>query len=393
MNREAAALLAQLELAVSPQTRVGRLRIGSQQVVEIAKALSQNARVLIMDEPTSAISDHEIAVLFRIIGQLKSRGVGLIYITHKLDELPHVADDVTILRDGRLVAAEAFHDARRPDYIRQMVGRDLSELFVRTPPTRGDEVLGCEGLSLRRTPGSEDYALRDVSLAVRSGEVVGLFGLMGAGRTELLQSLFGLHPDTASGVTRVGGRPLPIRSPRQAIGAGIALAPEDRKAEGLVLSMSVAANSTLAALSRITRGGLISRRREHELAGEFAQRLGVKTPSLDQLVRNLSGGNQQKVVLAKWLAANPRVLLLDEPTRGIDLGAKREIYTLIDQLAHAGLGVLMASSELPELLGLADRIIVLCEGRVAGEFARGEATEEALLKAALPAGRMERLTA
>jgi ribose transport system ATP-binding protein len=254
-------------------------------------------------------------------------------------------------------------------------------------------VIAVEGLSLRRAVGSEDYSLRDASLAVHRGEVVGLFGLMGAGRTELLQSIFGLHPDTATGVIRVGGQPSTIRSPRQAIAAGIALAPEDRKAEGLVLSMSVAANATLAALARVVRGGLISGRRERELAGEFAQRLGVKTPSLEQVVRNLSGGNQQKVVLAKWLAANPRVLLLDEPTRGIDLGAKREIYALIDQLAHAGLGVLMASSELPELLGIADRIIVLCEGRVAGEFARGKATEEALLKAALPAARMERLTA
>jgi ribose transport system ATP-binding protein len=216
---------------------------------------------------------------------------------------------------------------------------------------------------------------------------------MGAGRTELLQTLFGVHPNTATGMVRVDGQPRKIDSPRQAIAAGIALAPEDRKAEGLVLSMSVAANATLAALGRVVRGGLISRRRERELASDFAQRLGVKTPSLDQLVRNLSGGNQQKVVLAKWLAANPRVLLLDEPTRGIDLGAKREIYALIDQLAHAGLGVLMASSELPELLGIADRIVVLCEGRVTGEFARGETTEEALLKAALPAGRLERLTA
>jgi ABC-type sugar transport system ATPase subunit len=393
MHHSAATLLDQLELAVGPSTPVKRLRIGAQQVVEIAKALSQNARVLIMDEPTSAITDHEIAVLFRIIGQLKSRGVGLVYITHKLDELPAIANDVTILRDGRLVATEPFDAARRHEYIRQMVGRDLSELFAKSPPAIGAEVLTAENVSLRRGAGGEDFALRDVSLTVRRGEVVGLFGLMGAGRTEFLQTVFGLHPDASTGSFRVDGQPLTIRSPRQAIAAGIALAPEDRKAEGLVLSMSVAANATLAALASVVRGGLISRRREREIAGEFARRLGVKTPSLDHLVRTLSGGNQQKVVLAKWLAANPKVLLLDEPTRGIDLGAKREIYALIDQLAHAGLGVLMASSELPELLGLADRILVLCEGRLAGEFARGEATEEALLKAALPTSRLERLTA
>jgi ribose transport system ATP-binding protein len=346
-----------------------------------------------MDEPTSAISDHEVAVLFRIIGQLKARGVGLIYITHKLDELDAIADDVTILRDGRFIAAEPFDAARRQDYIRLMVGRDLSELFVKTPPTVGDEVLAVDRLSLRREPRSEDFALRDVSLAVHRGEVVGLFGLMGAGRTELLQSIFGLHPRTASGTIRIGGQPHTIRTPREAIAAGVALAPEDRKSEGLVLSMSVAANATLTALQSVVRGGLISRGRERELAGNYAKRLGVKTPSLDQLVRNLSGGNQQKVVLAKWLAASPQVLLLDEPTRGIDLGAKREIYALIDQLAHAGLGVLMASSELPELLGIADRIVVLREGCVAGEFARSEASEEVLLKAALPTGRQERASA
>jgi ribose transport system ATP-binding protein len=393
MNASAAALLKQLELDVSPRTRVGSLRLGAQQVVEIAKALSQNARVLIMDEPTSAISDHEVAVLFRIIAQLKARGVGLVYITHKLDELEHIADDVTILRDGRFVASMPYEPARRQEYINLMVGRDLSELYVKSPPNVGAEVLAVDHLSLRRAPRNDDFALRDVSLQVRRGEVVGLFGLMGAGRTELLQSVFGLHPRTATGAIRVDGQSRVIRSPREAIAAGIALAPEDRKAEGLVLPMSVAANSTLAALAQVVRGGLISSRRERELAGNYAQRLGIKTPSLDQLARNLSGGNQQKVVLAKWLAANPRVLLLDEPTRGIDLGAKREIYALIDQLAHSGLGVLMASSELPELLGIADRIVVLREGRVAGEFARGEATEEALLKAALPTAERERATA
>ncbi len=393
MNRAAADLLRQLELDVSPATLVGRLRIGAQQIVEIAKALSLDARVLILDEPTSAITDHEVAVLFRIIGQLKARGVGLIYITHKLDELQHIADDVTVLRDGRFVAAQPYDPASRAELIRLMVGRDLSELYVKSPAKLGDEILAIDNLSLRRSARSDDLALQNVSLRVRRGEVVGLFGLMGAGRTELLQTIFGLHSRTSTGAIRVDGKPTAIRSPRQAIAAGIALAPEDRKAEGLVLSMSVAENTTLASLANVVRGGLISRRRERELAAGFVQRLGVKTPSLDQIIRNLSGGNQQKVVLAKWLAARPRVLLLDEPTRGIDLGAKREIYATIDRLAHEGLGVLMASSELPEVLGVADRIVVLCEGRIAGEYLRGEATEEALLKAALPTGRLERLTA
>jgi ABC-type sugar transport system ATPase subunit len=391
MNRRAAELLRRLELEIDPRTPVRRLRVGAQQVVEMAKALSLDARVLIMDEPTSAITDHEVDVLFRIIEQLKADGVGIVYITHKLDELPHIADDVTVLRDGRLIASRPYAGASRDELVRLMVGRDLSELFPKTPPKLGSEVLRLDGVSLRRSAASDDFAVRDASVALHRGEVVGLFGLLGAGRTELLQTIFGLHPRRSSGVVSVDGKPASIRSPQQAIAAGIALAPEDRKSEGLVLSMSVAENLTLATLAQATRLGLISSRRERDLAGRFVQRLGVKTSSLDQAVRNLSGGNQQKVVLAKWLAAGPKVLLLDEPTRGIDVGAKREIYALIGELAHAGLGVLMASSELPELLGIADRILVLAEGRVTAEFERGDATEEALLHAALPTGRLERL--
>jgi ribose transport system ATP-binding protein len=265
-----------------------------------------------------------------------------------------------------------------------MSGRDRAEVLPNPPATVGADVLRLDRISRRRSVAGDDYAVRDVSLTVHRGEVVGLFGLMGAGRTELLQTLFGLHPQLSSGAMFIDGKPAKIRSPRHAIATGIALAPEDRKADGLVLSMSVAENVTLASLAQATRLGLINPRRERELAGGYVQRLGVKTPSLDQAVRNLSGGNQQKVVLAKWLAAGPKVLLLDEPTRGIDVNAKREIYALIDELAHAGLGVLMASSELPEILGIADRIFVLAEGRITGEPARGAATEEALLQAALP---------
>jgi ribose transport system ATP-binding protein len=391
MNRRAADLLRRLELEIDPRTPVRRLRVGAQQVVEIAKALSLDARVLILDEPTSAITEHEVEVLFRIIGQLKADGVGLVYITHKLDELPHIADDVTVLRDGRFIAARPYAGATRDELVRLMVGRDLSELFPKTPPKLGAEVLRLEGVSLRRSAAGDDYAVRDASFTVHRGEVVGLFGLLGAGRTELLQTIFGLHPRRTSGAVFVDGKQASIRSPQQAVAAGVALAPEDRKAEGLVLSMSVAENLTLASLAQAMRLGLVSPRREREVAGRFVQRLGVKTPSLDQAVRNLSGGNQQKVVLAKWLAAGPKALLLDEPTRGIDVNAKREIYALIDELAHGGLGVLMASSEIPELLGIADRILVLSEGRITAEFARGEATEEALLHAALPTSRLERL--
>jgi ABC-type sugar transport system ATPase subunit len=393
MNRAAADLLHQLELNVPSTTPVGRLRIGAQQIVEIAKALSLNARILIMDEPTSAITDHEVAVLFRIIAQLKARGVGMIYITHKLDELAHIADDVTIFRDGRFIAARPYNDAARQEYINLMVGRDLSALYVKSLAAVGDEVLAVTNLSLRSATSSQDFALRDVSLRLHRGEVLGLFGLMGAGRTELMQTIFGLHPRTSTGTIAIEGKPVTIGSPQQAIAAGIALAPEDRKSEGLVLSMSVGANVTLASLARVVRSGFLSPRLQRDVAATYVERLKVKTPSLDQLIRNLSGGNQQKVVLAKWLATRPSVLLLDEPTRGIDLGAKREIYATIDELTHAGLGIIVASSEMPELLGIADRIIVLCEGRVTGEFSRESATEELLLKAAIPTGRLERLTA
>jgi ribose transport system ATP-binding protein len=384
LNEDARKLLTQLELEVDPRTPVGRLRVGVQQVVEIAKALSFESRVIIMDEPTSAITEQEIGVLFRIIGQLKQRGVGIIYITHKLDELRQIADDVTVLRDGKLIGTAAFAELTHDDMVRMMVGRELSELFPKSTADTGDEVLRVENVSLRDPERADEFAVRDVSFSVRRGEVVGLFGLMGAGRTELLQTIFGLHPRTSTGRVAVDGRPVPIRSPQDAIAAGLALAPEDRKADGLLLEMSVAENISLACLESVTQFGLLRPARERRLVGQFVHRLAVKSPSLRQQVRNLSGGNQQKVVLLKWLATEPKVLLLDEPTRGIDINAKQEIYTLVDELARQGLGVVLVSSELPEVLAIADRILVLAEGRVTREFRRGEASEENVLCAALP---------
>jgi ribose transport system ATP-binding protein len=386
MHRQSRALLDELELDVSPQTPVSRLRVGAQQVVEIAKALSFQSRVIIMDEPTSAITDQEIGVLFRIIRQLKERGVGIIYITHKLDELSHVADDVTVLRDGKLIGTAQFAQLTHDDMVRMMVGRELSDLFPKSSTEFGDEVLRVRRMSLQHPERKGDLVVGDVSFSVRRGEVVGLFGLMGAGRTELLQTIFGLHARTSTGTVFVEGRPVRIRSPRDAIAAGLALAPEDRKSDALLLEMSVAENITLATLSSATRFGLLRPARERQIAEHYVGRLAVRTPSLRQLVRNLSGGNQQKVVLSKWLATDPKVLLLDEPTRGIDVNAKQEIYTLVDELARRGLGVMIVSSELPEILAVADRILVLCEGRITREFQRGEATEESALRAALPAG-------
>jgi len=389
MNRDAANLLDQLELAVDPRTPVARLRVGAQQVVEIAKAISFDARVIIMDEPTSAITEQEIEVLFRLIHRLKRQGAGIIYITHKLDELPQIADDVTVFRDGRLVASGPFADVTRERIIRLMVGRELPEALSKPAAPVGENILEVGDVSMRHPERTDDFVVRDVSFSLRRGEVVGLFGLMGAGRTELLQTIFGLNPHTSTGTIRVDGQPCDIRSPAQAIAAGLALAPEDRKADGLVLSMSVAENVSLACLDNASRLGLLQSRRERELVGRLVERLAVKTPSLDQQVRNLSGGNQQKVVLAKWLATQPKVLLLDEPTRGIDVNAKKEIYAIIDELARSGMGVVMVSSELPEILVVADRILVMAEGRLTAEFTRSEASEEAILKAALPAAQAQ----
>jgi ribose transport system ATP-binding protein len=386
MNEDAAALLNELELDADPRTLVSQLKVGAQQVVEIARAISFNARVIIMDEPTSAITDHEIEVLFRQIHRLKQNGVGIIYITHKLDELPEIADDITVFRDGTFVGTKQFSEVTRDEMIRMMVGRELSDLFPKTPAKPGNVVLRAKNISLPHAERAGDFALKDVSFEVRRGEVLGIFGLMGAGRTELLQTLFGLHPNTSTGEVEIDGQRVEIRSPQDAIAAKLALAPEDRKAEGVVLGLSVAHNTTLSCLSKIERMGFLHPGLERELVGNYVNRLRVKTPSIDQLIVNLSGGNQQKVVLAKWLATEPKVLLLDEPTRGIDINAKKEIYALIDELAQSGLGVVMVSSELPEILGIADRIMVLCEGCKTAEFSRTEATEENVVKAALPDG-------
>jgi ribose transport system ATP-binding protein len=384
MNREAAAMLDELDLPIPPTTPVGRLRVGQQQVVEIAKALSYDPVVMIMDEPTSALTAHEVDVLFGLVQRLKRRGVAIAYITHKFEELTQVGDDAVIMRDGRVVGAAPLAGLSRAEIVRLMVGRDAADFYPKAPAAPREEVLRAEGVSLRdpRRPG--EWLVKDVDLHVRRGEVLGIFGLMGAGRTELLETVFGLHPKAGQGRVSIDGRPVRIASPADAIAAGMAMAPEDRKREGLVLPMAVAANASLVSLRDVERAGFIDSGRERRLVGKYVDRLRVKTPSLRTPVRNLSGGNQQKVILAKWLAAKPKILLLDEPTRGIDVGAKREIYTLIDELAHGGLGVVVVSSELPEVLAIADRVMVMCEGRKTAELARDEANEQNVMSAALP---------
>jgi ribose transport system ATP-binding protein len=384
MNRGAAALLGRLEMPIEPTAPVASLRVGQQQVVEIAKALSIDARIIIMDEPTSAISEHEVDVLFSLIESLKAHGVTIIYITHKLDELSRIGERVTVLRDGKGVGSATMADLGHDDIVRMMVGRDLTDAYARAPTAAGGEVLRAEDICLAHPVRRGQYVLRDVNLSVRRGEVLGVFGLMGSGRTELLESIFGVHAHRSTGRVFVEGRQMRIRSPRDAVDAGIGLAPEDRRGQGLVLMMSVKANVTLVTLDRAERFGFVHDRLETRLADEYVRRLGIKIASLSQAVRTLSGGNQQKVILARWLASEAAVLLLDEPTRGIDVKAKRGIYELIGELTATGLGVVMVSSELPEILGVADRIMVMSEGRKTAEFSRAEATEEKIMHTAVP---------
>ena len=386
MNREAAKLLKQLDLDVSPTTPLGQLRVGQQQIVEIAKAISTKARVLIMDEPTSAITEHEIEVLFGIIDRLKQQGVAIAYITHKFEELTRIGDDAVVMRDGKLISAAPLNDLSRDEIVRMMVGRELKVNRDRTSATLGEEVLRVENLTLKHPDRPGDFLVNNVSLKVHRGEVLGIFGLMGAGRTELLEAIFGLHPKAATGAFFVEGKAVSISSPVDAIKLGLALAPEDRKREGLVLGMSVVANASLGCLPRFERLGFINETAENQMAEQAVARFRVKTPSIKQTIRNLSGGNQQKVILGKWLATEPSVLLLDEPTRGIDVNAKEEIYTLIHELGASGLAVIVVSSELPEILALADRVIVLCEGDKTAELSRADANEESIMQAALPKG-------
>ena len=385
MKRDSEILLARMELPIAADAQVSSLRVGQQQVVEIARALSINARFLIMDEPTSALSQVETNALFRLIADLKQAGVGIVYITHKFEELAGIGDDVAVLRDGRLVAESLLGALSHQDIVRLMVGREPSAFRgSRARRAPGREVLRVASASLPHPSREGDFLVRDMQIHAACGEVVGIFGLMGAGRTELLETLFGLHSASADIRLIIDGNPVEFDSPAEAIAAGLALAPEDRKHDGLVLGMGSRANASLVCLRQAQRWGLLNRERETALIEPLLRRFNFRGPSLEEPVRTLSGGNQQKVILAKWLANRPRVLLLDEPTRGIDVNAKSEIYGLIDELADDGLAVIMVSSELPEILALSDRIIVMCEGRKAAELLREDATPEVLMHAALP---------
>lgn len=374
MEAVARAALDRLGVAMDPWTLVRDLTVGAQQMVEIARALNVDSRVLILDEPTAALTLAEAERLFAVLEGLRRQGVAIAYISHRLDELFRLCDRVTVMRDGQVVATCRMSEVDAESLIRMMVGRPLQDHYPARQVTLGHAALEVRNLSRRGV-------LHDVSVTVRQGEVVGLAGLMGAGRTELLRAVAGLDP-VDGGTVRVAGQALPPSSPQAALAAGLVLVPEDRKRHGLFLERPVRENLTLAALGWLARWGWISHRRERDLAQQLVAGLGIRTAGVEQPVAALSGGNQQKVILARWLALKPRVLLLDEPTRGIDVGAKAEIYRLINRLAAEGMAVLMASSDLPELLGMCDRILVMRQGRIAAEFAGASATQEGIMRAA-----------
>jgi ABC-type sugar transport system ATPase subunit len=382
MTDRASELLGQLGVSLQPGEIVRGLSVAEQQMVEIAKALSFNARIVIMDEPTSALTDTEVAALMEIIRGLKKRGMGVIFISHRLDEVAEISDRVTVLRDGRNAGTVPIEEAPAERIVQMMVGRDLGELFQKDAAAyAADAPFALEVRGLTRPASKYDPSainLNDVSFGVRAGEIVGLAGLVGSGRTEVARAIFGADGFEAGEIMVAGKRAL-IRSPQDAIALGIGLVPEDRKGQGLVLGLAVRENISLASLPSLVRFGFVRLNEERERAEEFVRALRIRTPGLEQKVVNLSGGNQQKVVIAKWLSLKPRVLIVDEPTRGIDIGAKAEVHNLLNELAKQGVAILMISSELPEILGMSDRVLVMRQGRIAGELLRAEATQERIM--------------
>ena len=383
MRANARKELEQLETDIDPDARVSTLRVGEQQLVEIAKALSLHARILIMDEPTSALSDAEIEKLFAVIKNLQASGVAIIYISHKLDEIFAIARQVTVMRDGKYIGTLKVDETDASTLISMMVGRDLDQLFPKEEIERGEELLCVQHLTVRHPTLADRNLLTDISFTLHRGEILGIAGLMGAGRTELLMTLFGAPPGTITdGKILVENRQVRINSPVDAIQHRLALVTEDRKMQGLFLQLSVKENISIASIKQAVRHWILRRKLEQSMVLRYVDQLRIKVPSIAAAVETLSGGNQQKVILAKWLLTQPQILLLDDPTRGIDVGAKAEIYQLMNKFASEGMGIIMVSSELPEVLAMSDRILVLSQGRVTGEFSREEATEQKIMAAA-----------
>ena len=379
LRRDAEEVLRHMGVTLDVRLPVNRLSVAQMQMVEIAKAVSVNARILVMDEPSATLTDHELASLFTLIGELRGRGMGILYISHRLEEVFQIGDRATVMRDGRHVATRDVADLTREDIIRMMVGRELTEEFPKVSLPRGAERLRVEGLT-------RDGLFHDVGFSLHAGEIVGLTGLVGSRRTEVVRAIFGADRLSAGRVF-VDGREVAVSSPRDAIAHGVGLLTEDRKNQGLVLGMSVRENITLANLGELVRGIFVKGGEERRVAEDFVRELQIKTPSVEQAVQLLSGGTQQKVVLARWLFTNAGILMFDEPTRGVDVGAKTEIFRLMNALLERGAAVLMVSSELPEVLGMCDRILVMHEGRLAGELSRAEATQERIMQLATGGGR------
>lgn len=372
MNRRAGDMLGQLKIDIDPTTVVKKLPVSKQQMVEIAKALSTKARILIMDEPTSALTDREIKELFRIIRELKAQGCAIIYISHRLEELKEITDRVSIFRDGRYVDTRNFADTNLDEIIALMVGREIKEKFPQVVVEKGVKIMEVKDLS--------SGIVKNASFELFAGEIIGMAGLMGAGRTELVRALFGAEPIEAGEIV-LEGKTISIRHPQDAIQHGIVLGPEDRKKEGLCTELSIRENIGLANLDRICNPlGVVSRKKEDGLTARAIAELKVKTPSGEQTAKNLSGGNQQKIVLGKWLVREAKVVIFDEPTRGIDVAAKVEIYTIMNDLKSRGIGVLFVSSEMPEVMGMSDRILVMCNGRITASLMSKETTQDEILR-------------
>ncbi len=377
MRQACQALFDRFSILIDPAARMRALSVAEMQLVEIVKAISSSAKIIIMDEPTSAITEREVAILFRQIEALRAHGVSIIYISHKLDEIFRIADRISVMRDGVMIISDAASTFDRDSVIHAMVGREITNFVPKETVPIGEAVLAVRNLGWKQR-------VRDVSFSVHAGEILGIAGLMGAGRSEMVETLFGIRR-SSSGEILIQGRPARVRSPREAIGRGLALVTEDRKTTGLNLLGTVEENISIAAIERIARYGVILKGEEHACAEDSIATLRIKTLSRDALVSSLSGGNQQKVVLAKWLMTTPDIIILDEPTRGIDVGAKRDIYLLIGQLARNGKAVIVISSELIEIMGLADRILVMAGGRITGELNRDAFTQERIMELATPA--------
>ncbi|QDT47751.1 Xylose import ATP-binding protein XylG [Symmachiella dynata] len=382
MHDKAGELLRTLGCEIPPDTPVARLRVGDQQLVEIAKALLLENRILIMDEPTSALTGVETERLFRVIADLKQQGVTILYISHKMEEVFQLADRITVLRDGQWIATVAPAETNVTAVTHLMVGREIDAEAFAAGRAIGEEVLRVENLRLAVAGSVKRWRLADISFTLHAGEILGIAGLLGAGRTELLEVLFGMAEGETEGTISLCGRNVKFSHPREALQAGMALVAEDRKRLGLFENVDVGANITLSSLEKLTAGGFVSSRAEQHAAEESIAQLGIRTSGPGAAITELSGGNQQKCIIARWLRTQPKVLLLDDPTRGIDVGAKAEIYRLADGLCRQGMGIIVTSSELPELLTLCDRILVLSDGRLTGTFSRDEATEQNLMEAA-----------